>query len=269
MFLFLQLDKWDYQENGGFKKELCKTFGNNLNKFNSKENLDKNSSPVPLLVCGIGEGKSRALQEAPKMLKKLAEDSKTFSQVLVFQVTFENGTPVDKKLNTCEQVPLRILYHLSDQTISYSQFEIANGNQGLTLGDVLDYLAKDNDKPSAVLLMIDGVHNLAGKPMKLPEDDPLRIFLCNVVSGDYFYFVPTSGAFHLPAVFLHCKYYGYRSSKAIQHRESMDSSAKANYCPIGKRETNPNHPRSAQRHGGTWQGRGGFGGNHCEQYGAS
>ena len=177
--------KWDYQENGGFKKELCKTFGNNLNKFNSKENLDKNSSPVPLLVCGIGEGKSRALQEAPKMLKKLAEDSKTFSQVLVFQVTFENGTPVDKKLNTREQVPLRILYHLSDQTISYSQFEIANGNQGLTLGDVLDYLAKDNDKPSAVLLMIDGVHNLAGKPMKLPEDDPLRIFLCNVVSGDY------------------------------------------------------------------------------------
>ena len=177
--------EWDYQENGGFKKELCKTFVNNLNEFNSKEYLDKCSSPIPLLVGGIGEGKSRALQEASKMLKKLAEDSKTFSQVLVFQVTFENGTPPDMKLKASEHVPLRILYHLSDQTVDYKQFEASYGNKGLCLGDVLDYLTKDNSKPSAVLLMIDGFHNLAENPIELPRDNPLRTFLQDTVCGDY------------------------------------------------------------------------------------
>ena len=177
--------EWVYQENGGFKEKLCKTFVNNLNKFNGKEQLDKNSSPIPLLVGGFGEGKSRALQEAPKMLKKLAEDAKTFSQVLVFQVTFEDGTPPDMKLDAREQVPLRILYHLSDQTVDYRQFEASYGNKGLTLGDVLDHLAKDNGKPSAVLLMIDGFHNLDENPIELPTDNPLRTFLCNVVIGEY------------------------------------------------------------------------------------
>ena len=166
--------QYDYQTSDGFATALFKAFDTNFDAF-GKGIRDKNTCGIPLIASGIGDGKSRALTEIPRLL----QEKYSITEFTTFCVSFENGTSCST-LTPEEHIPIRILHHLAGRG-GFNDFARENSKKGISLQSILEVIDQMKLLKPNVLLMVDGIHNI-GKTSS-ETDDPMRILLREVIVG--------------------------------------------------------------------------------------
>ena len=166
--------QYDYQTSAGFARALFEAFDTNFDAF-GKGIRDKNTCGIPLIASGIGDGKSRALTEIPRLL----QEEYSVTEFTTFCVSFENGTSCST-LTPEEHIPIRILHHLAGRG-DFNDFARENTKKGISLQSILEVIDQMKLLKPNVLLMVDGIHNIGKTPSE--NNDPMRILLREVIVG--------------------------------------------------------------------------------------
>lgn len=136
----------------------------------STASLDKSVRPVFTIASGPGTGKSRLLDELPRLCCASAAASSpslasSLKRAFIFKVSFENGTPYDAAaeaaLDGDSLIGTRMKWQLTDSTTtSYSAFQ---SRSPCTIEDALDDLSAISHIPrdkQFVFLIVDGLQKL-------------------------------------------------------------------------------------------------------------
>jgi len=176
---------FDYQADLGLVQTLADCCVHSW-KARERESTDKGAHKLPTIVAGSGGGKSRLLKELGDVLKaadwsSAPELGKRMENVLVFHVTFENGTGgqldppgtpfPDSATGASQRVGLRIAHQLLPDKSIKSLIRAAT--RGDIPGDDLDpenlfrrlATAEACDVADlTIILCVDAVHEAGGKP---------------------------------------------------------------------------------------------------------
>ncbi|KAK1941272.1 hypothetical protein P3T76_007138 [Phytophthora citrophthora] len=163
---------------------------------------DKSAHAMNLVLSGPGTGKSRMLDEMPKLLREAAvqeEDPellKRIQKAYVFNVTFENATAVSTAIdNPTFEVCYRMLYQLTKEKLDWLVFrhrvKTSFGKVPLTIQSVVTMLAElisvEDVKDITVILCVDGLQKL--------ENDVTKRCAFYFVLAELCRYVNTSEAF--------------------------------------------------------------------------
>ncbi len=163
---------WDYQS---FQKlpELSSTLSRHFNSWKSNRN-DKILHPLYLVFSGARTGKSRLLDEFPRLCMEAAKPHPDLQQHLqsnfvVFKCSFEHNTsylPRSQRENPTLAIGTRMLYQLRQKrSMTWPSF-LDQLEREVPTDVVLERLAKDLNIESyqlSVLILIDGMHQLEHK----------------------------------------------------------------------------------------------------------
>ncbi|CAG8472747.1 13632_t:CDS:1, partial [Gigaspora rosea] len=128
--------------------------------------IDKTYIPLYFLLSGAGTGKSRTANELPRLAKEYAEDigdadlKKALEKPFVFNVSFENGTPLnltEEKAPT-QAIGLRMLHQLLGKT--RTAWDTIIQQYMASPSDVLNLISmhhKISYKDMTVFLVVDGL----------------------------------------------------------------------------------------------------------------
>ncbi|CAG8713490.1 11753_t:CDS:2, partial [Funneliformis caledonium] len=155
---------WEFQTPTGFKE----IFQNELfdhYKYWRNEQIDKTYIPLYFLLSGAGTGKSHTATELPRLSKKYAEDiddadlKKALEKPFVFNISFENGTPLNLKEEKAptQAIALRMLHQLLGKTTAW---DIIMRRYIASPSDVLNLISmhhKISRQDMTIFLIIDGL----------------------------------------------------------------------------------------------------------------
>ena len=163
--------KWDYQNSENLKQELCESYRNNKEMFDT-DMLDKSTVQQMYVCAGAGMGKTRLLTMVPTLLEAELKGKTVFT----FNISFE-----DMAFNPSTEMGIdmtrRVAYHLLGVEEEYAEWS-DDLKVDFGLCELAVSLCGDKDVPRTdvvCLLMIDGVDAMA-------DDHVYRFVKYNLVS---------------------------------------------------------------------------------------
>jgi hypothetical protein len=165
---------WSYQQSPGLKQLLQKEISAHYDYW-KKMIYDKTVHPLFLVLSGAGTGKSRLLQEFPRLSKETigtTDNTELIDRLqdsYVFNISFENGTPFMHAIDTSAEraIALRMLWQLySRKDLLDFQSWTSDIPNHITIHDVFRLLGEllDRDlEDMTVFLMIDGTQRALNK----------------------------------------------------------------------------------------------------------
>ena len=151
-------------------KSLAKPLNTHFGNWEQKR-ADKGNHPLFFVCSGAGTGKSRLLDELPRLALEAVADNEALrakvQQAYVFNVTFENGTSTDDFDSPDFAIGTRMLWQMARQDgDTWSKF-YNDPTYRVSVGKALDLLAKAVKKPLqelTVFLLVDGLQKLEHSP---------------------------------------------------------------------------------------------------------
>ena len=108
--------KWDYQNSENLKQELCESYRNNKEMFDT-DMLDKSTVQQMYVCAGAGMGKTRLLTMVPTLLEAELKGKTVFT----FNISFE-----DMAFNPSTEMGIdigrRVAYHLLGVEEEYAEW---------------------------------------------------------------------------------------------------------------------------------------------------
>ncbi|CAG8650524.1 1473_t:CDS:2 [Funneliformis mosseae] len=155
---------WEFQTPAGFKEIFQNELFDHYRYWRNGQ-IDKTYIPLYFLLSGAGTGKSRTATELPRLAKKYAEDidnadlKKALEKPFVFNISFENGTPLNLKEEKAptQAIALRMLHQLLGKTTAWDTIMrkyIASPSDVLNL--ILIY-HKISRQDMTIFLIVDGL----------------------------------------------------------------------------------------------------------------
>jgi hypothetical protein len=155
--------KWEYQTDPGFSGILRDAIQMHYDSWRQGIK-DKQCHPLFLCLSGPGTGKSRLLNEFPRLVKESVserDDLKIlFDNALCFNVSFENGTLTNpSRFDPSTLIGTRMMYQLQDD-LKWDQFCVEYSFTISTALAKTAELTKRDLKNMCVILCVDGMQKL-------------------------------------------------------------------------------------------------------------
>jgi hypothetical protein len=161
--------KWEFQSPTDWGDQI-----NEENKFLfhfedwERGEIDKHRHCFWFIAGGPGCGKSRSLDEFPKVLQNAAsriENSdrlqRRLQNMCIFKISFENGTGISDGLPERSVIPAHMAYQLQESSLSWIEFIGTPAAKNMTFDTIVHHLLTILEIPKerdlTMLLLIDGL----------------------------------------------------------------------------------------------------------------
>ena len=129
---------------------------------------DKQNHVFWFISAGPGCGKSRCLDEFPNILRQAASEitgcdglQKRVQEMLVFKVSFENGTKSNGDISSALSIPARMAYQMQGSSMLWSDFYVSDIGKTITFSAIYQQLVEICHVPDvrdlSILILIDGL----------------------------------------------------------------------------------------------------------------
>lgn len=166
-FLFSEGSKWEYQSDPNVHALLRYEITNHYSYW--KEGIkDKHTHPLFLCLSGPGTGKSRLLNEFPRLVKESVSEVIELEPFIkdhsyCFNVSFEFGTEEDNDpFDPSSAIGTRMMYQLQDQ-LSWADFRKKSPYSIPEAIRSFSKIIRQESSNICIILCIDGMHKLKHK----------------------------------------------------------------------------------------------------------
>jgi hypothetical protein len=173
--------------------------------WQSSINLDKQTTCLFLVFSGPGLGKSRLLQEFPRLATEAIPDTNSELKNLLhnavkFNISFENGTAYlpSEGENPEKILGTRMMFLFSDDT-DFGRFRQKYVN-GFTVDNALDEIPNDIGSSKAVFLLLDGAQMLLKEGSEVSDSHQLLKSVVRYVCAKMINSVASTKLFIIPVV---------------------------------------------------------------------